>query len=253
VATTGPPSGEGQTRDAGRTAPRARRGGAPIGDEVYEELLSRMLSSRIAAGERLTIDALCRELNVSQTPIREAMHRLSGDGLVVRHHLSGYRVAPTLTREQFEDLVDIRLLLEPAAARRAAESMKPDQLAGLREVAERLGEAPQKTDAALAYAVFSRLDGQFHDKVAEGSQNRYIRDALARLHTHVQLFRLSSHPQITSGALEEHAMVVGAIARRDPDEAAYAMRVHIEESARRFRRSFEPGTFPQPPSPSGPP
>ena len=198
-----------------------------------------MLSARIGPGERLTIDALSRDLNVSQTPIREAMNRLTSDGLVVRHHLSGYRVAPTLTREQFEDLVEVRLLLEPAAARRAAESMGPEQLAELREVADRMTEAPEKSDVAHAYAVFSRLDGQFHDKVAEGSQNRYIRESLARLHTHVQLFRLSSHPKITADALGEHSMIVRGIAARDPDAAAYAMRMHIEESARRFRRSFD--------------
>src|SRR3712207_7702399 len=59
------------------------------------------------------------ELGVSQTPIREALHRLAADGVVVRIHMAGYRVAPKITREQFEDLVEVRLLLEPVAARRA--------------------------------------------------------------------------------------------------------------------------------------
>ena len=74
---------------------------APIGESVYQELLARVLSSELGPDDRITIDALARELGVSQTPIREALHRLSADGIVVRNHLSGYRVAPKMTREKF--------------------------------------------------------------------------------------------------------------------------------------------------------
>ena len=66
----------------------------------------------------MTIDALARELRVSQTPIRDALNRMEADGLVVRVPHAGYRIPPQITRARFEDMLEIRLLLEPAAARK---------------------------------------------------------------------------------------------------------------------------------------
>lgn len=211
----------------------------PIGDEAYEELLSRILSSQLGPGGRITIDAVARDLGVSQTPIREALHRLDADGLVVRTHLAGYRVAPKMTRERFEDLVEIRLLLEPAAARRAAERASADDLHELRALAE--GMTPQMLggDADRGYAVFSKRDADLHDAIADRGRNEFIRDSLARLHTHVHLFRLSNHATITANAIAEHEEILAAIGRREPDGAAYAMRSHVEASAERFRRAFD--------------
>jgi len=85
---------------AGRARRRAKAGPTPIADEVYDELLSRVLSARLGPGARVTIDALGRELEVSQTPIREALHRLEQNGLV-RHRVRRSTTplaAPTLDR-----------------------------------------------------------------------------------------------------------------------------------------------------------
>lgn len=220
-----------------RQAPR--RGGSPIGNEVYEELLARIFSSEIGPGERITIDAIARELDVSQTPIREALHRLDADGVVVRIHLAGYRVAPKMTRQQFEDLVEIRLLLEPAAARRAAERASSDDLHELRAIAESMTPEMMTESGNRGYAHFSQRDAEFHDAIANHGGNAFIRDSLSRLHTHVHLFRLSNQARITSEAIAEHAEILAAIGRREPDGAAYTMRSHIEASARRFRDAFD--------------
>lgn len=210
----------------------------PVGDEIYEELLSRVLASDFGPNERIAIDPLCRELGISQTPIREALHRLSADGIVVRTHLAGYRVAPKISRDQFEDLVEVRLLLEPVAARQAAERIEPEGIELLDGLAADMAAPVAQSASSLAYASFSRLDTQFHDQIALAGGNSFIRDSLARLHTHVHLFRLSSHPHITELAVDEHRAVLSAIRLRDPEAAAYQMRRHIEASADRFRLSF---------------
>jgi DNA-binding GntR family transcriptional regulator len=66
-----------------------------------------------------------------------------------------------------------------------------------------------------------------------------VREALARLHTHVHLFRLLYDKQVTYLAMGEHDDVLAAIAARDPEAAAYAMRHHILLSGDRFRRLFD--------------
>jgi DNA-binding GntR family transcriptional regulator len=224
--------------DGNPPVPRSSASSARLADEVYDTLLSQLMTLRLHPGARVTIDALARELGISQTPIRDALTRLEADGLVVRTHLAGYRVAPQLTRAQFDDLVEIRLLLEPAAARRAAENMEPGQVNELHELAE-LMAGPSEGDEHRAYGVFGRRDAAFHDLIATGAGNRLIRDALARLHTHVHLFRLLYDAQVTDEAITEHAEILDAIRARDPDAAAYAMRRHIVRSANRFRSIFD--------------
>ena len=76
------------------------------------------MALRIAPGSRITVDNLVRELNVSQTPIREALGRLEGEGLVIKTHLIGYSAAPQISRRRFDELYELRLLLEPEAAAR---------------------------------------------------------------------------------------------------------------------------------------
>lgn len=237
--TEGEPMVEGDTRtsSAVREAGGAR---PPMGAELYAAILSRILHSDLGPGDRLTIDAIAREFGVSQTPVREALHRLDAEGIVVRHHLSGYRVRPKITREQFEDMVEVRLLLEPAASRRAAERMTPAELDELAVLAREMRRLDDERDgsAPASYARFSQIDAQLHDAIAAGGRNEYIRDSLARLHPHVHLFRLSNSAQVTSEAIDEHQAIIDAIGARDPDAAAYAMRRHIDASARRFRRGF---------------
>ncbi len=213
-----------------------------LGDEVYDELVARLLSHRFASGERLTIDVLARDLGVSQTPVREALTRMEAGGVVVRTHLAGYRVAPELTRSQFEELVEVRLLLEPAAAGRAARSMTPAAVAALAELAAEMASVQQPSDDGDAgtrgYAAFAGLDARFHDAVAVGSGNSVLRDCLKQLHTHLKLFRLAGGDNVRSEAVHEHGAVLDAIAAGDPEAAAGAMRRHVERSAERFATAF---------------
>lgn len=211
---------------------------SPVSESVYEELLSRVLSSEMEAGARITIDAIGRELGVSQTPIREALQRLAVERVVVHHHLSGYRVAPKITRDQFEHLVEMRLALEPMAARNACENMPKEMLGELEQLNIEMGKVLGESDSGRGYAAFSRLDAEMHDLIALGAGNTYVRDALNRLHTHAHLFRLANYAQITTRAVDEHAVILTALQRRDPGDAALTMHNHIKLSAERFRTSF---------------
>ena len=209
-----------------------------LADEVYDTLLGQLMSLRIVPGSRVTIDALARELGVSQTPIRDALNRMEADGLVVRVPHAGYRIPPQITRQLFEDMLEIRLLLEPAAARRAAERASLAQVDRLRRMLEEMAELVGG-DGLMAYGAFGLRDAAFHDLIALSAENEVIREALSRLHTHVHLFRLLYDTQVTYLAMGEHDEVLAAVAARDPDAAAYAMRRHILLSGERFRRLFD--------------
>jgi DNA-binding GntR family transcriptional regulator len=224
--------------DATGDGPSPVRARGRLADEVYDTLLGQLMSLRIVPDSRVTIDALARELGVSQTPIRDALNRMEADGLVVRVPHAGYRIPPQITRDRFEDMLEVRLLLEPAAARRAAERASTEQVEGLRRMLEEM-EQLVGGDGHLAYGAFGLRDAAFHDLVAQSAGNQVVREALARLHTHVHLFRLLYDTQVTYLAMGEHDSVLEAVAARDPDAAAYAMRRHILLSGDRFRRLFD--------------
>lgn|SRR5690606_9314172 len=209
-----------------------------LGDEVYNAIYAQLMSLKIPPGGRLSVDSLVRELGVSQTPIREALSRLEAQGLVVKTHLVGYSAAAQMDANRFEQLYQLRLLLEPFAAAQAAGNMSEDAITALASHAAAM--APDGGDADIAYSRFAQWDSEFHNMVAGGSGNELIQETLARLHIHVHLFRLVYHARAAAAAIEEHALVIDAIRRRDPAAAEAAMAAHIQRSKERFAHAVQP-------------
>jgi DNA-binding GntR family transcriptional regulator len=199
-------------------------------ESVFEYLRAEIISLRIPPDTRISIDSLARKLGVSQTPIREALRQLEAIGLVTKQHYVGYCSAPKLSRRQFDDLYEIRLQLEPYAARRAAERIDEETLARLRRLAAEM----QPTPSQASYDHFAGQDSQLHNIVAATSGNLIIHDTLERLNLHFHIFRLRFHRNVTTEAVAEHAMLIDALGRRDPAGAELAMRTHIERSYQRL-------------------
>lgn len=213
------------------------RGGS-IGDRVYEALLSRMISLKIAPGSRISIDALTRELRVSATPIRAALIRLEASGLVEKTHNIGYSAAPMPSRNRFEEIFEMRLLLEPYMAARAAERLSTEMRQELAELAQAMAQ-PSNDDARLAYGKFALRDASFHSWIATHGANELAADALKRLHAHTHMFRLRFHSRVTEAAIHEHAKIVEALSAGDPVAARNAMTSHIMESRSRMAPFFD--------------
>jgi DNA-binding GntR family transcriptional regulator len=208
-----------------------------LADDVYGAIFNKLMALEIAPGSRITVDGLVRELEVSHTPIREALGRLEGEGLVVKTHLVGYSAAPQITRRRFEELYELRLLLEPHAARQAAQHIDEANMRKLTETAERMRKLGTSRER-LSYSGFARLDADLHDQIMELAGNELIRDTLAHLHTHFHIFRLMFHARVTEEALMEHESLLVALSSRDETGAERAMRDHIERSRQRLLMAF---------------
>jgi DNA-binding GntR family transcriptional regulator len=200
-------------------------------DEVYELIRTDIMSLRIPPDTRISIDSLARQLGISQTPIREALSRLEATGLVIKQHFVGYISAPQLNRQQLDELYELRLLLEPYAARCAAERMSDAELQRVTQLARKMEPGESRT----SYDRFAVQDSELHDLIAIGSGNLLIRDALAKMHTHLHIFRLRFHSEVTKEAFTEHGRLVAALASRDAEGASAAMREHIERSYQRLK------------------
>jgi DNA-binding GntR family transcriptional regulator len=209
-----------------------------LAGSVYEAIFAQLMSLKIAPGARITVDNLVRELNVSQTPIREALGRLEGEGLVIKTHLIGFSAAPQITRRRFDELYQLRLLLEPDSAARAAIAMDDDKLSALREAAGVMGRR-EGGDERLRYSTFARQDAMFHDKILEIAGNELIRETLNHQHTHFHIFRLMFHSRVTEEALDEHEALLAALEGGDSSAAERAMRIHLEHSRDRLLPAFD--------------
>ena len=209
-----------------------------LSGDVYEAIFAQLMALKIPPGARITVDALAKEFNVSQTPIREALGRLEGEGLVVKQHLIGFRAAPQITRKRFDELYELRLLLEPHAARQAVAALDPEKLALLSDAAGVMARREGKDDRAR-YSSFARQDAAFHDMILAFAGNELVRHTLTFQHTHFHIFRLMFHSRVTEEALDEHEAILSAFAAADPDAAEKAMRIHIEHSRDRLLPAFE--------------
>jgi DNA-binding GntR family transcriptional regulator len=208
--------------------PLARR---ILADDAYETLKGLIFDRHIAPDSWMAIDVLARDLGVSQTPIREALARLESDGLVIRKENGRYRSEPLLTRESFQALYKVRLLLEPSAAAEAALHIDEAMLDELRAAERALRVAPTGSVYAQ-FAQFSAGNATFHDIIARATGNRFLFESIHRLRSHQRLAQLYLHHGIVDAApaLEEHAAIVEAIASRNEKEAFNLMYRHIDRS-----------------------
>ncbi|NUQ86992.1 MAG: GntR family transcriptional regulator [Glycomyces artemisiae] len=210
-----------------------------LADKTYDELNSRIMQSVLPPGAKLSIDGLARQMAISQTPLREALARLEAEGLVERRPLSGYSVTPLLTTEEFNDLFDLRLLMEPLAASRAAGRVGTVHMTGTGEALRALARTPEyHSDAKLSQLAFTEADAKFHASVAKCSGSPVLAKAIRRLDAHLHLHRAYMEPESIGETEAEHLAVAEAIIAQQPLAAEAAMRRHLERSRVRHAAAF---------------
>lgn len=216
--------------DQPATAPGAAPGLAPVGgravslvDRIAAELRTAIVRGRLRPGERLPISQLAATLQTSQVPVREALQRLAGDGLVVLQASRSAVVAP-VSGQDLREIYRLRLLIEVDAAARAAPLLRDQNLGDLARHLDELGRAPAESEGfwahhdafhrALLLPVMTPRLGRLIDDLWRAGQ-RYTRLAYARpgalraspaLHRHARLLdaaRTRSGPAV-GGALREH-------------------------------------------------
>lgn len=205
-------------------------------DDVYDRLREMILENAIAPGDRVNIDALARELGVSQTPVREAVRRLEGDQLLSKVAGKGYRTAPLLDPDQLRQLFEFRLVIDLWAARAVAVNRLGNPGVQL------LDEVEQFESAAGAVADIRPLllahDTAFHGLIHGALRNDVVRSAYDQTHCHFHAFRLYTADTGGEWTVDEHRRIGHAIRACDPDAAETAMRDHLNAAFARFSEAF---------------
>ena len=172
---------------------------ASVVDGVFDVICERLMALDIAPGARKAIGALARNLDLSQTPVREALSRLEQEGPVCKAHLIGSCAAPQLTRKQFDDPYHFRLPPEPEGAGHTARDMTSPALAGIKAAAAQMQDDGTPLDRNSRYSRFARADAHFHDAILKVAGNEAARRSLSSRHVHLHIFRLMFHVRVTAG------------------------------------------------------
>lgn len=199
---------------------------------VYDWVKEQIRKGHLPPSSRVREADVAAALNVSRTPVREAMNRLLSEGQLT---ISARGVTVSeLDRQQILELYALREFLEGASARFAAHHADPIEIENLQEMIEesrRIGDDLQKR---------ARLNKSFHLAISSASHNRYVEDALLRLSDSLALIAGTTYemPGRWKDVFEQHSAIVDAIAARDPDRAETVMREHIRKSAAARMRLF---------------
>lgn len=216
--------------------PRALPARRALVDDVYDAVLGLLMDRVIEPGARVNIDAVARDLDVSPTPVREALTRLESEGLVIKRALKGYVATPLLDVDGLRDLYDMRELLEPEAARRATAHIDDETETALAASVEqmRTASAPDDDEHFENYRRFIDEDLHFHHLIAENAQSPLLSEAIVRLRSHMHLYRLNFRHDFEDDTVAEHEKILDALRGRDADAAASAMLTHITNSYARL-------------------
>jgi len=208
-------------------------------EAVYRKLLHMIFSKQLRPGQRLPEVLLAEQLEVSRTPVREALRRLANEGLVVLMPNVGASVV-TPTRAEMLDTYEVRNVLECLAVRKAAGRIGAVQLARLEEKIEEETEVFALRDLEA----YIEINNAFHRIIAEASGNLVLADSienyLARTFVYMVFFE-SFFDFDTNPSLEEHRAILSALRAHDAKEAVRLMDRHIWQAAEDLeRKDLEP-------------
>ncbi len=215
----------------------------PLGVKVYQVLKQRIISGLIPAGAQIRINALAAELQVSSTPVRDAVSQLESEGLVEVRPRSGVYVT-LISDEDVKEIYQIRLLIEPEVARSTAAHVSASWLRRAEEIVMQLASIDAQklyTD----YASFQQsidLDIEFHLHIISAMENRRLMAFYRNLNAHWRLARVLyfMSDERAVGILAEHELILKAFLQGNGELAGDVLRDHLRHARElHFKRLSE--------------
>ena len=205
--------------------------GASLADRAYVAIRSLIVSLELAPGDPIREPELTAKLGIGRTPIREALRRLALERLVEVYPRRGMFVTTVDVRD-LARLCEVRAVLEPEAARLAAERATKPDLEELTALIEELLDRRRRDDRALI-----DLDERIHRTIYRTSHNQLLEETLEWYYTHalrIWMLALDRTRTLQSAVLEHHELL-DAIARGKGERAATLMRAHVEHFEQAMR------------------
>lgn len=201
-----------------------RRATDSVSEQTYQALLGLIAARALEPGDAIEERRLAERFDVSRTPMRAAISRLLGEG-VLQQRANGMLVVREVGLTEYLELLSLRVLLEGEAASLAAARAPA---AALARIERRLLAQLDSAAVAMDPAGEAQLDEDIHELVVNHCGNRSLGALITDIHRRLRMRDLSHAPQRLVPACEEHLAVVRALAARDAVAARQAMVEHLE-------------------------
>jgi DNA-binding GntR family transcriptional regulator len=210
----------------------AQQAANQLAEQVYLQVKSEIWDFHLLPGDRFTETEIAERYGVSRTPVRDALYRLKREGYLEVGFRSGWNVRP-FDFKRFDELYDLRTILESAAVERLCAMETPPPLAGLKALW--LGPAVEREKDPRRMA---KLDEDFHCTLVEAAGNRELAQAHAELTEKIRVIRRLDFlkEKRLDATYEEHAKLLRLIMRRKSTEALILLRSHITQSKNEVRK-----------------
>ncbi len=197
----------------------------PLRDVVYQTLRQAILRGELEPGERLMEIQLANKLGVSRTPVREAIHKLSQEGLVLMIPRKGAEVAD-ISEKSMRDVLEVRKALEELAVQLACDKITEEQIEELR----RAGEEFKQTLKSRDIMEIAEADVRFHDVIYQATDNEKLVQLLNNLSEQMYRYRVEylKDESVFPRLAKEHDEIVELVEKRDKKNAAKIMCEHID-------------------------
>lgn len=198
-----------------------------LADEAYKSVLGDILACRLPGGTVIQERKLALALGVSRSPMRDALNRLAGEGLLVRltDRLLSVRV---ITLEDYLKSLDVRALIEPQSAALATPHVTPLELAECERLLTQIEESATPSDED-----HWAFDDLFHDTLANRSGNIFMAHTIRDMRRYTKIFERQTVPARRSPGGADHRKLLEALKDRRPDLVKAAMSEHIRNVRKR--------------------
>ena len=212
---------------------RGKDRGENLADRIYNQLKQDIFEFRLLPGDRFSENEIAERVQASRTPVREALFRLQREGYVDVLYRSGWQIRP-FDFKSFEDLYDVRIIIETAAVKRLCEmEVPPATLNDLKQIwlvpaGERLSDG----------ATVSQLDERFHEMLVEGTGNVEMAQMHHAVTERIRIIRrldFTKPPRIDA-TYTEHGKILRAVLQRRADQGQLLLKTHIAESKAEVRK-----------------
>jgi len=199
-----------------------------INEKVYSYIKNNIINYNYPPGYNLNLGQLSEMLGVSPTPIKDALFRLAGEGLVEIVPRKGIYVKD-VTLEDIHEILQTRVILETAAVEAITASLTDGHLARFEELFRQMIAFGAGVNDANAYKAYMERDSQFHLLFFEILGNRRLLSIYRNLNAHIQIvrFRLLDRRGKNVTTDQEHAEILDALRERNPARAKEAVRRHL--------------------------
>lgn len=212
-------------------ADKTRAGSETLATSAYEQLRFDIIRGSFEPGTKLLIRELCERYGIGLGPIREALNRMSRDGLVQLNDQRGFAVTP-VTEEDLEDIIRVRCWANEEALRAAIAKGGQDWEEALVLALHRMSRMPLPTEEN-PNAERERAHRAFHHSLISACGSKWLLDFCEQLFDAADRYRFLSRRQYESGTTrrsDDHQQIMDAALRRDADEAVRLLKNHFQQT-----------------------